>query len=117
MIRMKHAILLTAQVVAMSACNGHPTTCSEPGVEVVPAERTLAVGASFTPTATLVACSGDRSPYAAAWRTVDKEVVEVDPVTGLVTGLAPGVAVITAHDPTVSANWAWGEVRVTVQAP
>jgi hypothetical protein len=51
-----------------------------------------------------------------AWRTASPGVVGVDGATGVITGLAPGTAAVTAHEPTVSADWSWGSVSVQVVA-
>jgi uncharacterized protein YjdB len=100
-----------------SGCRTPFTACTlELRVEVSPAEKTIRVGESFQARAEGVSCGGrDRSPYAVDWRTADTGVVSVDATTGRVTGLAPGTATVTAHEPTVSADWSLGSVRVTVQ--
>jgi len=108
-------IVLLTPLLVLGSCGLLPTVCTlEFGVEVRPAERTVAVGGEFTATATAVTCGGrDRNPYQAVWVSSDAAVAEVNAQTGRVRGVAPGTARIRALDHP-EAEWAWGEVAVTV---
>jgi hypothetical protein len=92
------AALLVSSLLG-TACAGGPFAPACPAdfaVQVEPGERTIAIGESFTATATAITCGGrDRAPYAAAWRSSNRQVAEVD-ASGRITGIADGTARITA---------------------
>lgn len=107
-------LLLALALTGCSRTTFEPVCLGDFAVEVTPTERTIQVGQSFTAAATAVTCGGRRrEPYTAAWRTTRRDVVEVEQ-NGRITGLRPGVAEVTVHDPTVSADWAWTRLTVTV---
>jgi hypothetical protein len=81
---------------------------------VVPAERVLGVGETFTATAEAYGCLGSkRLTETWVWRTADTAVVAVDSLAGRITGRAPGVALVGVRGRT------YGDVgmgvRVTVR--
>jgi uncharacterized protein YjdB len=115
---MKVHRLLAASVLALglAGCSGFPIACTdELGIEVEPAEKTIRVGETLQARAFGVTCGGrEREPYTVAWRTGSPGIVRVDGETGVITGLAPGTATVTAHEPEVSADWNVGSVSVRV---
>ncbi len=90
--------ILLGSALVLSGCNVIPTVCTdELGIEIRPAQRTIAVGERVVPTATEVTCSGRiRTPLVATWRADNDAVVRVDSVFGMITGLAPGRARVAA---------------------
>ncbi len=60
-------------------------------ISVSPDTATVLVGGTLTFTA-----SGGAAPY--TWSVSDPSVADIDPVTGVLTGLAPGVVTVTATD-------------------
>ena len=117
--RSAFALIAALAACSLARCGVLPTACTqELRVEVVPSEKTIRVGESFQAKAEGVSCGGrQRFAYEQplAWRTADGSIVRVDSETGTITGLAPGTATVTAHEPTVSANWSYGSVQVTVR--
>jgi hypothetical protein len=118
-IRFGFGLVAALAACSLARCGVLPTACTqELRVEVVPAEKTIRVGESFQATAEGVSCGG-RQRFAydrpLAWRTADASIVQVDSETGTITGLAPGTATVTAHEPTVSADWSYGSVQVAVR--
>ena len=116
---MKVHRLLAASALALglAGCGGFlPTACTdELGIVVEPGETTIRVGETARARAFGVTCGGKkREPYTVLWRTASTGVVSVDGETGVITGVAPGTAAVTAHEPTVSADWSLGSVSVRV---
>jgi uncharacterized protein YjdB len=116
---MKAHRLLAASALALglAGCGSFlPTACTdELGIQVEPERRTIRVGDTVQARAFGVTCGGrEREPYTVAWRTANAGVVSVDGETGVITGLAPGTATVTAHEPEVSADWDVGSVSVEV---
>ena len=113
-----HRLLaVSALALGLSGCGGIiPTACTdELGIVIEPAQRTIRVGETVQARALGVTCGGKKSsPYEVAWRTASTGIVSVDGTTGVITGLAPGTAALTAHEPTVSADWSYGSVTVQV---
>ena len=111
-------ILLIAPLLAAGCAPAPaPVECTlEFSVQVTPDEQTIRVGESFVARAEAVTCGGrHRAPHAVGWRTMERQIVSIDQESGRITGLAPGIARVTAHEPTVSADWAYDTVRVTVR--
>lgn len=70
-----------------------PTAPDPTSVQLVPATLTLNVGASYDFEGIVLPVG---APQDLAWTSSDTAVATVHPVTGLVTGVAPGSATITA---------------------
>lgn len=109
--------VLIGLLLAAAGCTRAPVACTrELMIQVTPDQQTVRVGESFLARAEGVSCGGrERAPYPVGWRTLEREIVSIDHETGRITGLAPGVARVTAHEPTVSADWAYDTIHVTVQ--
>ncbi len=115
--KLHRLLALPVLALGLSGCGSFlPTACTdELGIEIEPEQRTIRVGETLQARAFGVTCGGKkRSPYEVAWRTTNTGIVSVDGETGVITGLAPGTAAVTAHEPTVSADWAYGTVTVQV---
>jgi hypothetical protein len=70
----------------------------ELGSSFSPTEKTLDVGAHFTPAVTLWSCGGHLPLNDVfTWSAVDSTIVRVDPVSGLTTGLRPGRTFVLAR--------------------
>ncbi len=69
--------------------------CQPLGMTVKPSVMELAVGASQRIEATFIPCVGTTTDTTVTWRSIQPQVATVDS-TGLVTGVAPGVATIVA---------------------
>lgn len=112
--RRRTAALLVALGTAGAVGCRESTVCpADLQLRVTPAERTLAVGESFTPTAEAFGCGGTRRVDEVwTWETADTDIVSVDPLTGRTTGQAPGTAVVRARGRTY--GLAGNGVRVTV---
>ena len=111
--RASHPLLL-AVVAAALGCDESTVCPADLRVHVTPAERTIAVGESFTPTAEALGCGGtQRLPETWVWATADTGVVAVDSLTGRTTGRVPGAAAVRARGLTYGPSGA--SVRVTVQ--
>ena len=64
---------------------------------ISPANRTLAVGESFTPSVELLSCGGTRPlSDVITWSAQDSTVVRVDPGTGRTTALRSGTTSVVA---------------------
>ena len=110
------APLLMAGAVALLGCREATVCPADLRVRVTPADRTVAVGESFTATAEAFGCGGtERLPETWVWTTVDVDVdvVEVDSLTGRITGRMPGTAFVGVRGRTYGPSGAG--VRVTVQ--
>jgi uncharacterized protein YjdB len=115
--KVHHFLAASVLALGLAGCGGIlPTACTdELGIEVEPEQRTIRVGETVQARAFGVTCGGrKRSPYTVAWRTANAGIVSVDPQSGVITGLAPGTATVTAHEPEVSADWDVGRVAVQV---
>jgi hypothetical protein len=115
---MKLHHLLAASVLALglAGCGVFPTACTdELGIALEPAETTIRVGETVRARALGVTCGGrEREPYKATWQTGNPDIVSVDGETGVITGLAPGTGIVTAHEPDVASDFVLGLVTVRV---
>ena len=106
-------LLLVTGAAGVLGCREATVCPSDLRVRVTPAERTVAIGESFTPSAEALGCGGtERLPETWRWATADTGVVAVDSLTGRTTGRAPGVAFVRARGRTYGLSDAG--VRVTV---
>ena len=115
MMRLLSVLAVAALCAGLSGCNT-PTVCpSDLRLHVSPAERTIAVGESFTATAEALGCGGTRRLSEAwVWRVADTAVVRVDSLSGRITGRAPGSAFVEAHGRTY--GYLGAGVQDTVQS-
>ena len=85
--------------LGVTACDGFPfaTGCTlELGMQVTPAEATIAVGQSVTPKLELTSCGGRKQwTPTVVWLTADTAVASVDSASGRTTGRASGTAQVT----------------------
>ncbi len=113
--------MLAAVSLLMAACSGGsdtPTPPTRPDVPVAsvsvsgaPAENVLVLGATAQLSATARDAQGAALQRSVAWRSTDAATATVSP-TGLVTAIAPGVAVILAESGGES-----GAVAIAVRVP
>jgi hypothetical protein len=92
------AFSIVAGVIAAAACGGDSTTSAVPAasVSVALASQAIFVGATTQATAKVLDASGQTlSGRVVTWSSASTAVATVD-ATGLVTGVAPGTASITA---------------------
>lgn len=114
-----------------TAASPTPTTLSTPtdfcfapgslcGVLITPSNRTVAVGAAVQLTAELRgggSPSGDLIPGTSAWSSDAPNVAKVDPVSGIVTGVAAGSATISATVTVAGRGSKTGRATVAVGVP
>jgi hypothetical protein len=80
-----------------------------------PPAQTLAVGESFTPSLRATGCDGHLSYVDIyRWRASDTTIIRVDSLSGMTTGLRPGLALLLA---TGTRFGPLGWMNVTVRAP
>jgi hypothetical protein len=80
-----------------------------------PPAQTLAVGESFTPSLRATGCGGHLSyTDIYRWRASDSTIIRVDSLSGVTTGLRPGLALLLA---TGARFGPLGYMSVTVKAP
>ena len=111
--------LRLAAVLALAAapgCNLSTDACTEDiRADVSPDSRTLAAGGSFEVTMRVLTCGGVRElDDTITWSTTDAAVADVGATSGVVTAIAPGVAMIRGH---AAHHEVTGTVHVTVVAP
>jgi hypothetical protein len=108
---MKHFLLLSAALLTLSACDGSPTgdDTRVVAVQVMPDDRTLAVGETLTLDLVVRDEDGGSSGAGAVRWTSDQPGVATVSVLGVVTAVGTGTATIRGEVEGVS-----GSVRVTV---
>lgn len=80
--------------VTSSACT--VTVEQLPTALTIPSAQTINTGASFTPTVTYTPANTSADKKGVTWSSDTPAIAKVDAATGLVTGVAPGTAHITA---------------------
>ena len=102
------ALALAARALAALACAPAATPAAQPAstasptpgstvrqVAVTPESAVIAVGATKALTARVTYVDGSQDARV-TWSSMDDTVVEVDPDSGLATGVAPGVTAVRA---------------------
>lgn len=99
----------------MSACSNFTEACtSELSWRLMPTTQTLRVSESFRPEMVLLSCGGkEQLKDTITWSSGDTRIVAVDRLSGRVSALAVGQAVVTA---TAQYYGVSGDVTVTVIA-
>ena len=112
--RRRTAPLLVIWTAGLLACQDTTVCPADLRMRVTPAERTIAVGESFTATAEALGCGGTRRLEETwTWGTEDTAVVTVESTSGRITGRAPGAAFVGVRGQRYGSLGAG--VRVTVQ--
>ncbi len=103
-------------LLATSGCSEFTEVCTrELGWRLTPTAQTLRVGESFKPDMVILSCGGrDQSRDTMSWSTEDTHIVAVDSVSGRVSALAVGQAVVTGRAQFYGVS---DDVKVTVVAP
>ena len=85
-------------------------------VSVLPISRSVAVGETFTPSASIAGCAADLAgPFEVRWRSLQPAIASVDSVSGLVRGLARGAAAVSVEYSSPRILKSSGTISVLVQ--